>query len=124
MSLPNSLKFIGNGIFSNCNALNEVLCYAEEIPEVSTNTFNYFPKESVTLYVPTAALEDYKATEPWSGFGKILPLTDEQIQLSVESVKGAGKRIDKSSPAFNLRGQQVDKDTRGLVIIGGKKVIR
>lgn len=33
--------------------------------------------ESATLYVPPTAINDYKATGPWSRFGSIKSLTDE-----------------------------------------------
>ncbi|MDE5740779.1 MAG: hypothetical protein K2H92_10825 [Bacteroidaceae bacterium] len=37
--------------------------------------------EDATLYVPEELLDTYKATAPWSNFGTILPLTDEQVSV-------------------------------------------
>ena len=76
---------------------------------------------SATLYVPASALEDYKSDARWRFFGTILPMTEEQTP--VKSVLD-GDRIDALAPVFNMRGQRVDKNARGLLIVGGKKVIR
>ena len=34
---------------------------------------------SATLYVPKSALDDYKSTAPWSGFGTIVGIEPEYI---------------------------------------------
>ena len=76
---------------------------------------------NATLYVPASALEYYKNSYPWNCFGTILPMTEEQTP--VKSVLD-GDRVDASAPVFNMRGQRVDKNARGLLIVGGKKVMR
>ncbi|MGN0221452.1 MAG: hypothetical protein ACI4BA_04945 [Prevotella sp.] len=78
--------------------------------------------ENATLYVPASVLDDYKTTMPWSSIVTILLLTEEQTP--VEAVTAYGRRTDESTPVFNMRGQRVDKNARGLVIVGGKKVVR
>ena len=65
---------IGEKAFSCCNGLTSVTCLAVQIPTTNTNAFANSNLANVTLYVPSSALEDYKATAPWSGFGTILPL--------------------------------------------------
>ena len=55
---------------------------AEQVPETSPYTFARAPSstlvsvpasiESATLYVPESAIDDYKSTTPWNGFGTIV----------------------------------------------------
>ena len=121
VSIGNSVTSSGNYAFSGCSAIEKVLCYAETVPEMGYRAFDSNAMGSATLYVPASALEDYKSDAYWSGFGTILPMTEEQTP--VKSVLD-GDRIDVSAPVFNMRGQMVDKNARGLLIVGGKKVMR
>lgn len=70
--IPNSVSNIGIRAFQNCT-IKDIFCYAEEIPETSTDAFEGFPIyiSAATLHVPFKALNDYKNTEPWSKFGSI-----------------------------------------------------
>lgn len=54
--------------------LTDVYCFAENVPETSPYAFNKSPIETATLHVPASALEEYKTTEPWSGFGAFDPI--------------------------------------------------
>ena len=76
ITIPNSVTSIGDGAFRDCKNLKTVYCYATKLPETNENTFgihglyiNY-----ATLYVPASAINEYKATAPWSWFGTILPI--------------------------------------------------
>ena len=122
VSIGNSVTIIGREAFYKCPAIEKVLCYAETVPETN-NKLIFSSKDIVnaTLYVPASALEDYKSDANWSVFGTILPMTEEQTP--VKSVLD-GDRIDASAPVFNMRGQRVDMNARGLLIVGGKKVMR
>ena len=71
VKIGNSMTYIGDLAFSYCSGLNEVYCYAENVPETSSSAFKNSSISSAKLYVPKASLEAYKTTAPWSGFGKI-----------------------------------------------------
>ena len=46
--------------------------------------FGFFPAVPIgnsTLYVPEASLLQYQSTEPWSGFGTILPIEGYQVGI-------------------------------------------
>ena len=58
--------------FAFCYELTDVYCYAENVPETSSSTFEYSYIENATLHVPAAAIEQYKASYPWSQFGTIV----------------------------------------------------
>lgn len=73
---------IGNGVTSiedrayGCSELLDVYCYAEKVPSTESNAFNGSYPKNATLHVPDASIDSYKATEPWSDFGKIVALTE------------------------------------------------
>ena len=77
--LPKNLKNIYSRAFANCSELLDVYCNAESVPNTYANAFVGSLPEYATLHVPACALESYKATEPWSSFGTIVPLTEEKV---------------------------------------------
>ena len=79
--LPKSVSRIGSNAFANCPELLDVYCYAEMVPSTETNAFDGSYPEYATLHVPTNALVSYKATAPWSSFGKF-----ETTSIAVESI--------------------------------------
>ena len=76
VTIPNSVKSIGEEAFANCPELLDVYCYAKNVPSTESNAFNASYPEYATLHVPDASIDSYKATEPWSSFGKIVALTE------------------------------------------------
>ena len=63
-------------IFFNCSDLTDVYCYIENLSnaDVDYSAFANSYLEYTTLHVPGASLEAYKKKDPWSRFGKIVPL--------------------------------------------------
>ena len=74
VTIPESVTEIGHYAFAACSGLKEVYCFAEQVPDTSLYAFNNTDIASATLYVPESAIDTYKATAPWSGFGTILPI--------------------------------------------------
>lgn len=98
MTIGGDTQKIGNYAFANCPYLTDVYCYAEKIP---TNLFDYsiLSKDNLdmfkdsyigyaTLHVPQASIKDYKATAPWSGFGKIVALGEVKMYNLIYKVDG------------------------------------
>ena len=81
VTIPNSVTSIGNYAFSSCESLKEVICYAEKVPQMGQEVFDYTPQSEATLYVLADALEDYKITEQWKEFGTILPIQETDTDL-------------------------------------------
>lgn len=48
------------------------------MPSTESNAFNGSYPEYLTLHVPDASIDSYKATAPWSSFGKIVGLSGEE----------------------------------------------
>ena len=72
VTIGNSVHNIGDQSFANCTHLENVFCYAEEVPCTSNNAFEDSYIEYSALHVPAASLESYRTTLPWSGFGTIV----------------------------------------------------
>jgi len=73
---------MGYRVFKNCSMLNEVCCYAEKVPSTNSSVFENLYVKSMILYVPQKAVNDYKATNPWSKFGTILPIEGNVYKLT------------------------------------------
>lgn len=56
---------IGNECFYGSTNISIIKNYCEEIPTTGDKVFSNY---NATLYVPESAIEDYKATAPWSNF--------------------------------------------------------
>ena len=76
VTIGNSVTSIGMYAFRNCSKLIDVYCYAEKVPSTDNDAFYSSNYKNATLHVPAASIDSYKATKPWSGFGKIVALTE------------------------------------------------
>ena len=76
LTIPNSVTRIVYNAFSSCSDLTDVFCYIENLSnaDVDYSAFANSYLEYTTLHVPYASLDAYKKKEPWSGFGKIVPI--------------------------------------------------
>ena len=113
ISIPSTMTYIDVCVFMGCSNLTEVYCHAENIPETKDDTFDGVPFASATLYVPASAIDMYKATEPWSNFGSIVPLT-----TPIDNV--LSDELTAGSPSYyDLQGRHIvnDKLSRGVNII-------
>ena len=72
VNIGNGVKNIWDEAFANCAELSDVYCYAEKVPSTESDAFADSYTEYATLHVPTASVEQYKATAPWSNFGTIV----------------------------------------------------
>ena len=73
ISLSNSVEEINYSAFWGCNNLKTVYCEALTPPSVH-NAFKYPQTQEMTLYVPSAAIDKYKAHEDWKQFKNIQPI--------------------------------------------------
>ena len=65
--------------FDSCKNLTDIYCYSEDVPHAkgpcySFGAFGSLDLSRITLHVPENAIEAYKKTEPWCGFGTIVTI--------------------------------------------------
>ena len=114
--IPQKVKSIGYWTFRDCIRLKDFYCYAEYIPTTHAEAFIETPIENATLHVPAALVETYKNSSPWSGFGKIVALTDDDPKPT--DVQTLPKEENTTPSAiYALDGRLISKPQRGVNII-------
>ena len=88
VSIPNSVTSIGEKAFAECSKLENVYCYAENVPSTDATAFEESNIASATLYVPGSALSSYQTTASWSGFGTIKALNDTPANINTAKTRG------------------------------------
>ena len=116
VTIPNSMTSIGDRAFAECKYIENVYCYAEEVPSTDFDAFDDSNIENATLYVPASAIEAYKTTEPWSDFGTIKAI---EVADGVESVKERGIAIQSAGGFINISGLDTN-DTVSFYALDGK----
>ena len=97
---------IGNEAFAYCKNIENVYCYAEEVPSTDYSAFSGFIFENATLYVPASAIEAYKTTYPWSDFGTIKAIEDAD---GIESAKERGIAIQSAGGFITISGLDINE---------------
>ena len=117
-SIGKSVTNIEMEAFSDCNKLADLYCYAESVPEAVDRSFAYI-YATCTLHVPEVSINDYKTTLPWSNFSKIVALSAED-GIDMPTVEE-----EESGTYYTLDGRPIGgkPTSKGLYIIGGKKVV-
>ena len=76
--IPNGVTYVSGYAFYDCSSLTDVYCYAENAPSTGSYVFKNVDISNATLYVPSTSISSYKSTSPWSGFGNIVALNNEE----------------------------------------------
>ena len=84
ITLPVSVVCIGNQAFFNCSSLKDIYCNAEDVPSTNSNSFDDSAIDLTTLHVPSGSVEAYRSTTPWSSFGTIVAIGEEEDAENVE----------------------------------------
>ena len=118
VTIPNSVTSIGDYAFAYCQKIENVYCYAEEVPSTIYNAFDDSNIKNATLYVPASAIEAYKTTYPWVYFGTIKAIEDAD---GIESVKERGIAIQSAGGFINISGLD-NNETVSFYGIDGKSL--
>jgi hypothetical protein len=112
--IGSSVKSIDAYAFSECIALTDVYCLAENVPSTGNYAFAYSPVENATLHVPATSIEAYKAAEPWKNFKDIVAWDGQSIEtLDYASPTG---RIDIYSVDGKFIGSASDQGEAASVV--------
>ena len=120
VTIGSGVKYINGNAFANCPELLDVYCYAEDVPDTQIDAFDGSYPENATLHVPDASIDSYKASAPWSGFGKIVALTPEET--GIDELKGENGKV--KTEIFDLSGRRVQKAQKGIFIRNGKVMVK
>ena len=119
VTIGNSVESIGEDAFASCINISDVYCHVENVPATESDVFFESGIESSTLLVPAGAIESYKTTEPWSSFGKLIALTEEET--GINELKDENGKLN--SAVYDLSGRRVQKAQKGIFIQNGKVVM-
>lgn len=78
ITIGSGISIINNYAFYNCSDLTDVYCYATSVPTAPGDIFENSLIEYAALHVPQESLEAYKIILPWSGFGEIVGINEEE----------------------------------------------
>lgn len=100
--------------------MTDVYCYAEKVPTTKSNAFEGSYIEFATLHVPASALEQYKATTPWSCFGTIVstdgampdPPTPEKCATPTISYNNGELTFDCETEGVDFISEITDTDIK------------
>ena len=114
--IPASVTSIGASAFSNCSGLTSIvsLIPADKLFAPNNDAFSNVPTSYCALYVPTGTKDTYANTEQWKDFTKIQePNTDNIVNVLPSGA---------AAVYYDLNGRRVERPTRGIYIVNGKKV--
>ena len=111
VTIGNSVAIVGHLAFNECTSLTDIYCYATTAPQAYGSVFGDLNYTNATLHVPAEAIEEYRNSTPWSEFGSIVALTDEDISLGVNDIESAQLRISADNGFFTISGA-----TEGCVV--------
>ena len=120
VTIGSGVTSIGTEAFSDCRKILDVYCYAEKVPYTESDAFDGSYPENANLHVPDASIDSYKATAPWSSFGKIVGLYGDET--GIDELKGENGTED--SALYDLSGRRVQKGQKGVFIQNGKVMVR
>ena len=125
--IKGSIGELKNEQFSGLSQIQNVYCYAEVPPVANATTFKYSPIESATLHVPQVAIESYKESPGWEGFGNIVKIEgnpdgiEEVQEVQGSSTSEAAKPSAKVQGLYDLQGRRLQKaPEKGLYIQDGQ----
>ncbi len=116
ITIPNSVTSIGKSAFYHCYGLNTIVCDISTPLTVDSSAFFRVDKSNCVLYVPAGCVDAYKAADVWNEFENIR-------EIDPTAIEGVYNGVIAPDAIYNLRGQKVDGDYRGIVIRKGKKYI-
>ena len=112
IKIPSTVTTIKVNAFKNCTGLTDVYCNAKKVPTTDASAFDGVSIGNVTLHVPSASLDAYKASAPWNGF-KGMSQPDDGLTYTVKG--------DGTLEVTGLASWATKADILSSVTLNGKK---
>ena len=71
---------------------------------IEMSSFSLTNIGAATLHVPASLVEEYRSSSPWSRFGKIVPLTEEELAKNISSGVVSPVLIQCSNGLLTIEG--------------------
>lgn len=113
--LGEGITRIGNNAFKSCTGLENLYCYAEQVPETGNEVFTYSNYTNATLHVPASTIDLYSNIEQWKYFASIVALTDDDPKPT--GIKDVNGGVNTAERYYSLDGKCIATPQRGLNII-------
>lgn len=115
LTISRNVRKIGEGAFNSCQYMTDIYSHipAEFLFEIDKSVFEYVDKEKCNLHVPYNSKTKYRSTKHWNEFLNIL----NPGETAVKDIKSEACKNN----IHNLKGERVDKPSKGVYIIDGKK---
>ena len=110
--LPSSVNTILEFAFRRCLELTDFFVYGTST-KAHSYSFNNSDVKYVTLHVPASSLEYYKSTYPWSDFGNIVALTEDDET----GIIAATEEPTEQKQFFTLDGKRICNPQKGINIV-------
>ena len=81
-----NVETIDDSAFASCPNLADVYITAETVPDTHNKAFNNSYIDNAVLHVPSASINDYRATIPWRDFGNIVALNYGEPDVINENI--------------------------------------
>ena len=108
--------------FYNCPNIIEVDCDWDVPPVIGSTTFSSSVYDNATLKIPYGRTSYYDYKDYWRLFKTI---EEKSVPDGITPVKTTGNSdCETRAMGYNLKGQRVDSDVKGLIIYNGRKIIR
>ena len=120
VTLPASIKTVGQGAFGACPNLATVTCLALRPPQLAADSFDDNTFQTASLRVARALVPIYRSDDNWGRFAHILPLDDVMAgdidgsgALSIDDVvKLINAVLGRTDADINMTVADVDGDGR------------
>ena len=108
--LPASITSIGSYAFSSCSGLTSIYVYAEKVPKMGSDVFDYCDTKKCILYVPKGTYADYRSSE-FGYFENIVEFDPTGIDKTTTS-----SDVEEVS-RYSVNGKRLVGPTKGLNIV-------